>query len=499
MAYPHPVKLGKSERMSYSSLTEVIDMPNLIDVQKKSYAWFFETGLMEVLEDISPITDFSGELKLYFVGHEFDLDHPTYPIAECRERDVNYAAPLRIKVRLEKGEEDVVEQQIYIGEFPIMTETGTFIINGAERVIISQLVRSPGGYYTETTDPKTDKPIYTSQLIPNRGAWIEYETDANDIVSIRVDRARKFPLSVFLRSLGFGTNQEILDVFGNDPRLLATLEKDTAVNREEGLQELYRKLRPGEPVSVEGAETLLNNMLFDARRYDLAHVGIYKINKKFSIATRIIGHKAAANVVSDDGELLIEKGNIIDAETAHRIQMHGVNSVDINPIISTGDHLIQTDETVRVVGNARVRADEYLATIYSAEDLNGLDLAAAGIKEMVRTPILQEIIAEVDAARENEESDKLADLLNEQLKRRKNELCPRHLTVEDIVASVSYLLGLFNTVGETDDIDHLGIAVCVPSVSCCRIKFALVFPGWSVLYVSAWVQYQKFLQLRPRC
>ncbi|HHX36768.1 MAG TPA: DNA-directed RNA polymerase subunit beta [Clostridiaceae bacterium] len=456
MAYPHPVQLGKSERMSYSHLKEVIDMPNLIDVQKKSYAWFFDTGLMEVLEDISPISDYSGELKLSFVGHEFDVENPTYPISECRERDVNYAAPLRIKVRLEKGEEDVVEQQIYIGEFPIMTDTGTFIINGAERVIISQLVRSPGGYFTESVDPKTDKPIYSSQLIPNRGAWIEYETDANDIVSIRVDRARKFPLTVFLRSLGFGTNQEILDVFGSDPRLLATLEKDTAGSRDDGLQELYRKLRPGEPVSVEGAETLLNNMLFDARRYDLAHVGIYKINKKFALMTRIAGHKAAANIVSEDGELLATEGAIIDAETARKIQMSGVNSVDIHPIISTGDHLVETEETVRVVGNARVRADEYLATIYPAEDLTGLDLAEAGIVEMVRTAILQEIIAEVDEALENEANGNLADLLNDQLKRRKNELCPRHLTVEDIVASVSYLLGLFNHVGHTDDIDHLG-------------------------------------------
>ncbi|MGI6546656.1 MAG: DNA-directed RNA polymerase subunit beta [Fastidiosipilaceae bacterium] len=456
MAYPHPVKLGRSERMSYSSIKDIIDMPNLVEIQKNSYQWFLDSGLQEVLDDISPLTDYSGDLKLSFVGKEFDIEHPTYPIAECRERDANFAAPLRVKVRLEKGEADVVEQQVYIGEFPIMTDTGTFIINGAERVIISQLVRSPGAYYTQGVDAKTDKTIYFSQLIPNRGAWIEYETDANEIVSIRVDRARKFPLTIFLRSLGFSTNQEIIDTFGEDRRLLATLEKDPCRNREEGLQELYRKLRPGEPVSVEGAETLLNNMFFDARRYDLAKVGIFKLNKKFALHTRLTGHRAAETVISPEGELLIEAGSLISAEIAREIQMHGVNRVAINPIHTVGDTVHESTDVVQVIGNARVETLDFLVNIYGEEALDGLNPEACGVSEMVRTGVLREIITEVDAELEQTPSGDLVKLLSDKLSRRRYDLAPKHLTVEDIVASVSYMLGLFHHVGDIDDIDHLG-------------------------------------------
>jgi DNA-directed RNA polymerase subunit beta len=431
MAYPHSVKYGRSERMSYSGIADIIDMPNLVEIQKNSYQWFLDSGLQEVLDD-------------------------TYPIAECRERDANFAAPLRIKVRLEKGEEDVLEQQVYIGEFPIMTETGTFIINGAERVIISQLVRSPGAYYTKSQDPKTDKVIFSSQIIPNRGAWIEFETDANEVISIRVDRARKFPLTVFLRSLGFSTNQDMIDLFGEDPRLLATLEKDPCNNREEGLQELYRKLRPGEPVSVEGAESLLNNMFFDSRRYDLAKVGIYKLNKKFALSTRLVGHRVAEPVVTADGELLAETGIVISPELAHEIQMHGINQVSIHPIHVVGDTVNESTEIVRVIGNARVEALAYLENIYGAEAIAGLDPERCGVTEMVRTGVLREIIAEADAEAAQLADADLVKLLSDKLSRRRTDLCPKHLTIEDIVASVSYILGLFYYVGNTDDIDHLG-------------------------------------------
>ena len=272
-------------------------MPDLVEVQKKSYQWFLDEGLMEVLQDVSPITDFSGDIELSFIDKEFDIDHPTYDIPECKDRDANYAAPLRVKVRLHNRRDDVIKDQvIYVGEFPIMTDTGTFIINGAERVIISQLIRSPGAYFANLKDPKTDKELYTSQLIPNRGAWLEYETDANDTLYVRIDRTRKFPLTVFLRSLGMGTNEEIIEVFGDETPITATLAKDTCRSQEEGLAELYRKLRPGEPVSIEGAETLLHNMFFDPKRYDLARIGIYKLNKKLGLAARLVGHLSLIHI-----------------------------------------------------------------------------------------------------------------------------------------------------------------------------------------------------------
>jgi DNA-directed RNA polymerase subunit beta len=323
--------------MSYSRIDEVIDIPNLIEIQKNSYQWFLDEGLMEVLRDVSPITDYSGDIELSFIDKEFDSNNPTYSIDECKERDANFAAPLRVKVRLYNKKDDVLKDQyIYIGEFPIMTENGTFIINGAERVIISQLVRSPGAYFDIVRD-KSDKDLYFSQIIPNRGAWLEYETDVNDLLWVRVDRTRKFHLTVFLRSLGFGTNEQIIETFGEENSLMQTMLKDGCRNREEGLQELYKKLRPGEPVSVEGAESLLHNMFFDPKRYDLARVGIYKINKKLSLATRLVGHKAAANVVDEDGELLVAAGEIISAKVAKAIQAAGINDVTVYPIHVAGD------------------------------------------------------------------------------------------------------------------------------------------------------------------
>ena len=445
-----PVKLGRAERMSYSRIDEVIDIPNLIEIQKSSYQWFIDEGLMEVLRDVSPITDYSGDIELSFIDKEFDIDNPTYSLEDCKERDANYAAPLRVKVRLHNKKDDILkDQQIYIGEFPIMTENGTFIINGAERVIISQLVRSPGAYFDIMKD-KNDKELYTSQIIPNRGAWLEYETDANDLLWVRVDRTRKFHLTVFLRSLGFGTNEQIIETFGEENSLMQTMLKDGCRNREEGLQELYKKLRPGEPVSVEGAETLLNNMFFDPKRYDLARVGIYKINKKLSLAARLIGHKAAENIVDEDGELLAAEGDIITAEIANAIQQSGINDVTVYPMLVVGDTITQLENKLKIIGNNRVEAGPYLLRSFSTDEIGDLDVRALGVNEMVRTSVLRQLIQEA------KESDTPVARLKELLMSSISDLMPKHLTVEDIVASVSYTIGLEYGIGEKDDIDHLG-------------------------------------------
>ena len=455
----HPVKLGRAERMTYSQLNEVIEFPNLVEIQRNSYKWFLEEGLMEVLRDISPITanlsNLASSMKLSFIEKEFDASQPSLSIEQCKKRDANFAAPLKVKVRLEKPDGSIDESSVYIGEFPIMTENGTFIINGAERVIISQLVRSPGAYYSHSKDPKTDNDLYSSQIIPNRGAWIEYESDGNDILYIRVDRARKFPLTVFLRSLGFGTNAEIFETFGHNKYLEATLAKDVCTNRDEGLQELHRKLRPGEPVAVEGAEALLRNLLFDARRYDLARVGTYKLNKKLALAERIRGHRLVDNVVSEDGELLAEAGTVVSDELAWAIQQSGVNRVEIKPLLKAGDKLHESDEVVTVIGNGRVDCAQYLTDTYGAEKLEGLDLKACGIVEKVRYSILRSLLAQFDADL-TEKDGNFIKRLSEELSKAKADLCPKHLTMEDIVASVSYFLGLFYGVGMTDDIDHLG-------------------------------------------
>lgn len=449
----HPEMFGRTERMSYSKLDEVIDMPNLVDIQRKSYQWFIDEGLKEVLESVSPIVDDgAGEIELSFIDTEFDIDHPVLSIPDCRERDANYEAPLRMKVRLNnKRDNRIIDQVIFIGDFPIMTETGTFIINGAERVIISQLVRSPGAYYTPVKNNKMGKDLYATQIIPNRGAWIEYETDHNDVISIRVDRTRKFPLTVFLRSLGFGTNEEIIENFGDDERILATLAKDNCHTREEGLQELYRKLRPGEPVSVEGAESLLNNMFFDPRRYDLAKVGVFTINRKFALARRIQGHKAAEDIVTADGEILVAEGELISEDTAWEIQNHGINDVKVIPIIEVGDMFTEGTEVFPVIGNNRVDVKRYLANFFPAEVVDRVKPEENGIHEMVRLNKLRSIVAEAQGA----EGD-TAETINRLLAKHEVELCPKHLTVDDIIASVSYLLGLYHHIGKLDDIDHLG-------------------------------------------
>ena len=446
-----PVQLGRTERMSYSRIDEVIDIPNLIEIQKNSYQWFLDEGLMEVLRDVSPITDYSGDIELSFIDKEFDVEKPTYPIEECKERDANFAAPLRVKVRLHNKKDDILkDQHIYIGEFPIMTENGTFIINGAERVIISQLVRSPGSYYDINLD-KNDKELYFSQMIPNRGAWLEYETDSNDLLWVRVDRTRKFHLTVFLRSLGFGTNDQLVETFGEENSLVQTMLKDGCRNREEGLQELYKKLRPGEPVSVEGAESLLNNMFFDPKRYDLARVGIYKVNKKLSLSSRLTGHKAADNVVDDNGELLVAAGEMITKNIARAIQAAGINEVDVFPIKVTGEQITQLENKLRIIGNNRVDPNNFIRRFFDEKDLgDNFDAIRLGVTEQVRTTVLRDLISEAKSSQDP--VSRLKELLMDHV----GNLMPKHLTVEDIVASVSYLIGLEYGIGEKDDIDHLG-------------------------------------------
>ena len=448
-----PIKQGRAERMSYSHINEVIEVPDLIEVQKNSYKWFLDEGLMEVLEEVSPIRDFSGDMELSFVGKEFDIDNPANTIEQCKEKDCNFAAPLKVKVRLlNKRTGKVEDQDVFIGDFPIMTEHGTFIINGAERVIISQLVRSPGAYFDAIHD-KSDAYLYTSQVIPNRGAWLEYETDANGVIYVRVDRARKFPLTVFLRSLGIGTDEEIRDLFGDEKFLSETIAKDPSHSREEGLAELYHKLRPGEPTSLEGAESLLNGMFFDPKRYDLARVGIYKLNKKLSLASRIKGHKAVSDIVTDDGEVLLKAGEIITSDKAWEIQDAGINEVYVYPITKIGDADRISDQAFKVIGNARVDADKFIRASFSAKELKGFDINETPINEMVRTTILRNIITEVRAtAKKTEYAEKLMEALRTQV----TELMPKHLVIEDIIASVSYLLGLQYGVGFRDNIDHLG-------------------------------------------
>ncbi len=447
-----PVKQGRVDRLSYSRIDEVIEVPNLIEVQKNSYQWFLDEGLMEVLREVSPITDYSGDIELSFVSKEFDIDNSQNNIEQCKEKDSNFAAPLKVTVRLNnKRDSRITEQSVFIGDFPIMTDNGTFVINGAERVIISQLVRSPGAYYSSERD-KSDVELYASQVIPNRGAWLEYEMDANGVIYVRVDRARKFPLTVFLRSLGIGTDDELRTLFGDERCLNATIEKDVSHSREEGLTELFRKLRPGEPASVEGAETLLNSMFFDPKRYDLARVGIYKINQKLSLSTRVKGHKASRDVISDDGEILLAAGSVISPEKALEIENAGINEVFIYPITTIGDTVRISENEFKIIGNGRVDADVFIRSSFSAKELKGFDISATTINEKVRTGVLRSIISEARSS----EKGRIAEALTEALNNHQYDLMPKHLTVEDIIATVSYLLGLEYGIGHLDNIDHLG-------------------------------------------
>ena len=422
----HPVRMGNITRMSYSKIDEVLDLPNLIDVQKRSYKWFLDEGLREVFRDISPITDYTGNLILEFVDY-FLEKKIKYGVEECKERDTTYFSPLKAKVRLiNKETGEVKEQEIFMGDFPLMTETGTFIINGAERVVVSQLVRSPGIYYAEKFD-KIGKKLYSNTVIPNRGAWLEYETDSNDVISVRIDRTRKLPVTVLIRALGISTDTEIVNLFGENESLLATIQKDNTKTREEGLLEIYKRLRPGEPPTVESAEVLLNGLFFEPKRYDLAKVGRYKFNKKLSIATRITGHVLAADIVNQEtGEIMLEKGEVITAKVAEDIQNAGINVVMLD---------VEGKE-VKVIGNNTVDMDAYVS--FNPKDF--------GITEKVRYDVLKSILSE---------NKSVKDIKNA-VKERYNELVPKCITIEDIISSINYIINLTYGVGEVDDIDHLG-------------------------------------------
>jgi DNA-directed RNA polymerase subunit beta len=422
-----PIPAGKNVRMSYSRQKEVLEMPNLIEIQKDSYQWFLDEGLKEVFADISPIADYGGHLSLEFVDFALCEGDVKYSIAECKERDATYAAPLKVRVRLYNKEIDEInEHEIFMGDLPLMTETGTFVINGAERVIVSQLVRSPGIYYAIAHD-KVGKTLYSATVIPNRGAWLEYETDSNDIFYVRVDRTRKVPITVLIRALGIGTNQEIIDLFGEEPKIIASFGKDVATNYNEGLLELYKKIRPGEPLTVESAESLITAMFFDARRYDLAKVGRYKFNKKLAFKNRISGHVLADDVVdTSTGEVLAEKGTQITRELAENIQNAAVSYV-----------WIQSDErNIKILSNMMVDITNFV----------DVDPKSVGITELVYYPALKKIL---------EENENLDDI-KAAIKRNIPELIPKHITKEDILASINYNMHLEYQMGNDDDIDHLG-------------------------------------------
>ncbi len=426
-----PIKAGKSVRMSYSRQKEVLEMPNLIEVQKNSYNWFINEGLKEVFADISPIADYSGQLSLEFVDFTLCEKDVKYSIEECKERDATYAAPLKVRVRFYNKEavEEVKDYEIFMGDLPLMTETGTFVINGAERVIVSQLVRSPGIYYGIAHD-KVGKTLYSCTVIPNRGAWLEYETDSNDVFYVRVDRTRKVPVTVLIRALGIGTNQEILDLFGEEPKIIASFGKDVATNYQEGLLELYKKIRPGEPLTVESAESLINAMFFDPRRYDLAKVGRYKFNKKLSLRNRIHGQVLAEDVVDvSTGEIIAEQGATVTREMADDIQNAAVPYV-----------WIQGEErNIKVLSNLMVDVTNYV-------DIDREEARKLGITELVYYPVLETIL---------EENETLEDIKNA-LHRDAADLIPKHITREDILASINYNMHLEYGLGNDDDIDHLG-------------------------------------------
>ena len=423
-----PVPAGKSVRMSFSRQKEVLEMPNLIEIQKDSYQWFLDEGLKEVFDDISPIADFAGHLSLEFVDFTLCKDDIKYTIEECKERDATYAAPLKVKVRLcNKDKDEINEHEIFMGDLPLMTDTGSFVINGAERVIVSQLVRSPGIYYGIDHD-KIGKELYSCTVIPNRGAWLEYETDSNDVFYVRVDRTRKVPVTVLIRALGYGTNAEIIDLFGEEPKLLASFGKDTSDNYQDGLLELYKKIRPGEPLSVDSAESLLNGMFFDPRRYDLAKVGRYKFNKKLHMKNRIVGQIPSEDIVdTSTGEILAEAGKAITKDQAIAIQNAAIPYV-----------WIQTEERVeKVLSNLMVDLSAYVT----------FDPAEVGITELVYYPVLKEIL---EKAGDDEEE------LKAELHRNIHELVPKCITKEDILASINYNMHLEYGIGVKDDIDHLG-------------------------------------------
>ena len=439
------VKLGKNTRKSFAKINEVLEMPNLIEVQKNSYQWFLDEGLKEVFRDVSTITDYNGNLELNFVDYRFD-EEPKYSVAECKERDVTYAAPLRVTARLNNTETgEIKESEVFMGDFPLMTDSGTFVINGAERVIVSQLVRSPGVYYSFDKD-KTGKDLFKSTVIPNRGAWLEYEMDSNDVVYVRIDKNRKIPLTTFIRAIGLGTDDEIEEVFGPDERIKQTiLQKDQTANREEALLEVYKKLRPGEPPTVDSAVSHLNNLFFDARRYDLSRFGRYKYNKKLGVGSRLAGHVLSRPVANPmTGEIMAEQGEFISFDRAMEIENAGVTEVFVDVEIkefvtsaATGETTTKLEKCeVKIIGNGMVDIANYV----------DFDAKKLGINEKVLFSVLKEILEESDSEEE----------IMENIKARADELVPKHIIVDDIIATISYFLNLCEGVGTVDDIDHLG-------------------------------------------
>jgi len=423
----HPVQVGKRTRMSFGKVKEVTDMPNLIEVQLDSYKWFLDEGLQEVFDDVNPITDYTGNLVLEFVGYKLDMENIKYSVEECKERDATYAAPLKVKVRLYNRETgELKEQEVFMGDFPLMTEQGTFIINGAERVIVSQLLRSPGVYYSFSRD-KTGKKLFGSTVIPNRGAWLEYETDSNDIVYVRIDKTRKLPITILARAMGIGSDQEIIGFFGEEERLKATIEKDNTKTKEEALLEVYKRLRPGEPPTVDSAVALIDSLFFDAKRYDLSRVGRYKFNKKLALNLRIANQIAANDIVNPEtGEVFVQKGEKIDRELAAKIQNSGINSVQI----------VVDDKVINIIGNNFV--DIHSVVPFDIKDLN--------IREYVHYPTLKDIL--------NSSNDEAT--IKEEIKKNIHRLIPKHIIRDDIYATISYELGLTYGIGYIDDIDHLG-------------------------------------------
>ncbi len=423
----HPVQVGKRTRMSFAKVKDVAEMPNLIEIQLDSYKLFLDAGLYEVFDDINPISNFTGNLVLEFVGYTLDMDNIKYSVEECKERDTTYAAPLKVAVRLQNKETgEIKEQEVFMGDFPLMTEQGTFIINGAERVIVSQLVRSPCVYYNYNVD-KTGKKLFSATVIPNRGAWLEYETDSNDVIYVRIDKTRKLPISILGRAMGFGSDQELLEYFGEEERFKATIEKDNTKTKEEALLEIYKRLRPGEPPTVDSAISLIDSLFFDAKRYDLSRVGRYKFNKKLAIGLRIANQIAAEDIVDKlTGEVLVAKGEKISRANAEEIQNRGINSVDV----------LVEDRVIRIIGNHFV--DIHKCVDFDISDLN--------IRELVHYPTLREIL--------DNYSDE--ETIKEEIKKNMTRLIPKHIIKDDIFATISYQIGLAYNIGYVDDIDHLG-------------------------------------------
>ena len=430
-------KLGKNTRMSFSRSRFNLELPNLVEIQTKSFDWFLKEGLMEVLRDVSPITDYSGNLSIEFISYSIDTK-TKYPIEECKERDVNYAAPLKVNVRLtNKQTGDVKYSDIYLGDFPLMTETGTFVINGAERVIVSQLVRSPGMYYSSEVD-KTGKKTYAAQIIPYRGAWLEYESDIAGVLYVRIDKNRKVPMTMFIRALGVESREDIYALLGEDVRLATTFEKDECEDLAarngttvgvEALKEIYKKLRPGEPPLVESAQILINNYFFDSRRYDIQAVGRYKYDKKMAISERLANRKLAEDAVSPiTGEVIFEAGTILTSDMALAVERAGINEAVV---------MLDNGDKVKVLSNNTIEPEYIL----------GFDLKDCGINEKASIPVLLDILAQCEGD---------VDAIKEMARERIAELCPKHITKEDIFASINYMLNLTREVGKVDDIDHLG-------------------------------------------